>query len=249
MSTWTAAFSIFGVVALTLWLARLAAARGTVVAVPAALLLAVIGVVSNFRYELTFPALPLTLLALVLVPVSDLEHKAAGRRAKWLLGSAYAVGFVAVLVANRMTLRPRCAPVAGALFRRQRRARAGDGPDLRVQCRLQHPGDRSRNGPSPAEPAVGAHRRHLDPDAVVGPDGAGAGCELALVWGYGGRRQTESAGPEETRAQAVLCVLAAALLIAGGLGAAAVMSLSVRAQSLVAEMVKLFVDSAVTGPG
>ena len=92
VSTWTAAFSIFGVVALTLWLARLAAARGWVVAVPAALLLAGIGVASNYRYELTFPALPLTLLALVLLPVSDLEHRAAGRRAKWLLGSAYGRG-------------------------------------------------------------------------------------------------------------------------------------------------------------
>ena len=92
VSTWTAGFSIFGVVALTLWLARLAAVRGRVVGVPAALLLTVIGVVSNFRYELTFPALPLTLLALALLPVSDLDHRAAGRRAKWLLGSAYAVG-------------------------------------------------------------------------------------------------------------------------------------------------------------
>ena len=108
MSTWTAAFSIFGVVALTLWLARLAAVRGRVVAVPAALLLTVIGVVSNYRYELTFPALPLTLLALALLPVSDLEHRAAGRRAKWLLGSAYGVGFGAVLVANRMLVSDVC---------------------------------------------------------------------------------------------------------------------------------------------
>ena len=108
VSTWTAAFSIFGVVALMLWLARLAAVRGWVVAVPAAVLLTVIGVVSNFRYELTFPALPLTLLALAVLPVSDLEHRAAGRRAKWLLGSAYAVGFVAVLVANRMLVNDVC---------------------------------------------------------------------------------------------------------------------------------------------
>ena len=108
VSTWTAAFSIFGVVALTLWLARLAATRGWVVAVPAALLLAVIGVASNYRYELTFPALPLTLLALALLPVSDLEHRAAGRRAKWLLGSAYGVGFGAVLVVNRMLVSDAC---------------------------------------------------------------------------------------------------------------------------------------------
>ena len=67
-----------------------------------------IGVASNFRYELTFPALPLTLLALVLLPVSDLENRAAGRRAKWLLGSAYGIGFGAVLVVNRMLVSDVC---------------------------------------------------------------------------------------------------------------------------------------------
>ena len=123
VSTWTAAFSIFGAVALDAVARAPGRGPGWVVAAPAALLLTPIGVASNYRYEPTFPALPLTLLALVLLPVSDLEHRAAGRRAKWLLGSAYGVGFGAVLRVNRMMLSDVC-DGRRLLQRRQPLARA-----------------------------------------------------------------------------------------------------------------------------
>jgi len=247
-STWTAAFSIFGVVALMLWLTRLAAVRGRVVAVPAALLLAVIGVVSNFRYELTFPALPLTLLALVLLPVSDLEHRAAGRRAKWLLGSAYGVGFFAVLGANRMLLRDVC-----------------DGGDCYggVSIALE-PAMFRTFAVNVASTIPGTGREEvlallssvsIPADVIWTPTlwsvltALALVVTLALAWHGGGPRQAESAGPPQRRAQAVLCLIGAALLVAGGLGAAAVMSLSERSQAQINEVGELFRHSVVTWTG
>ena len=72
---------------------------------------------------------------------------------------------------------------------------------------------------------------------------------LALAWRGRALRQTDSAGPEQTRAQAVLCVIGAVLLIAGALGAAAVMSLSERAQRLLPEIGLLYRHSVVTWTG
>jgi hypothetical protein len=248
VSTWTAAFSIFGVVALTLWLARLAAARGRVVAVPAALLLIVIGALSNYRYELTFPALPLTLLALALLPVSDLEDRAAGRRAKWVLGSAYVLGFVPVLVANRMLLSEGCngggcyEGVSLALGRTMFRtfginvisSLPGTGRE-EVLALLNSESIRTDGTWTPTLWSV------LTALALV--------ATLALAWRASGPRQTESAEPEETRAQAVLCVVGAAILMAGALGAAAVMSLSERAQSYMSEIGLLYRHSVITWSG
>ena len=249
MSTWTAAFSIFGVVALTLWLARLAAARGWVVAVPAALLLAVIGVASNYRYELTFPALPLTLLALVLLPVSDLEHRAAGRRAKWLLGSAYGVGFGAVLVANRMLVSDACG--GGGCYSGVSLAL---GPTMFRTFAINVAS--SIPGTGREEVLALLRSESVPTDGLWTPTlwsvltALALVVTLALAWRGGSPRQTESAGPEETRAQAVLCVMAAALLIAGGLGAAAVMSLSERsADRRLHEIGELFRHSVVTWTG
>jgi len=248
VSTWTAAFSIFGVVALTLWLARLAVDRGRVVAVPAALLLTTIGVVSNFRYELTFPALPLTLLALVLLPVSDLEHRAAGRRAKWLLGSAYGVGFFAVFGATRMMLRDVCD--GGACYEG---VSIAFGPKMfqtfAVNVVSTIPGTgreevlallRAESIPTDAfwTPTLWSVLTAL---AVV--------ATLALAWYAGGPRRAESAGPQERRAQAVLCLMGGVLLLAGGLGPAAVMSLSERSQAQIYVIGELFRHSVVTWTG
>ena len=237
VSTWTAALSIFGVVALTLWLARLAAARGWIVAVPAALLLAGIGVASNYRYELTFPALPLTLLALVLLPVSDLEHRAAGRRAKWLLGSAYGVGFGAVLAVNRMLVSDACG--SGDCYSG---VSLSLGPTMfrtfAINVTASIPGTESIPTDGIWTPTLWSVLTAL---ALV--------ATLALAWRAGRPRRTEYAEPQETRAQVVLCLMAAALLILGGLGAAAVMSLSERSQTEIDGIGELFRHSVVTWTG
>jgi len=248
VSTWTAAFSIFGVVALTLWLARLVAVRGRVVAVPAALLLTLIGVVSNYRYELTFPALPLTLLALALLPVSDLEHRAAGRRAKWLLGSAYGVGFGAVLVANRMLVSDVCD--GGGCYSGVSLAL---GPTMFRTFGINVAS--SIPGTGREEVLALLRSESVPTDGIWTPTlwsvltALALLVTLALAWRDGGPRKTESARSEETRAQAVLCVLAAALLVAGGLGAAAVMSLSERSQRLLPEIGLFYRHSVVTWTG
>jgi len=248
VSTWTAAFSIFGMVALTLWLARLSAARGWVISVPAALLLLLIGVASNYRYELTFPALPLTLLALVLLPVSDLEHRAAGRRAKWLLGSAYGLGFGAVLIINRMLVSDACE--SGACY---------EGVSLSLGPTMFR--TFAINVVSSIPGTDREQVRALLASESIPTDGIGTPtlwsvlaalallATLALAWRGGGTRQTESAGQEETRAQAVLCMIAAALLMAGGLCVAAVMSLSGRAQGFMSEIGLFYRHSVITWTG
>jgi hypothetical protein len=248
VSTWTAAFSILGVVALTLWLARLAAARGWVVAVPAALLLTVIGALTNYRYELTFPALPLTLIALALLPVSDLEHRAAGRRAKWLLGSAYVVGFVPVLVANRMLLSDACG--AGGCYEGVSLAL---GPTMFRTFAINVVSSLPGTGRDEVLALLASESVPTDgtwtPTLWSVLTALALVATLAVAWRGGGPRHAESAGPEETRAQIVLCLIGAALLMAGGLGAAAVMSLSERAQSSMSEIGLLYRHSVVTWTG
>jgi hypothetical protein len=248
VSTWTAAFSIFGVVALTLWLARLTAVRGKVVAVPAVLLLIVIGVVSNYRYELTFPALPLTLLALVLLPVSDLENRAAGRRAKLLLGSAYCLGFLPLLIFNRLMLAPVCAD--GGCYSG---VSVSLGPEMFRSFGINVASSIPGIG---REPVLAFLRAESVPTAGVWTPtlwtvltALALVAVLVLAWRAGGHRATESADSEQTRAQVVLCLVGATLLMAGGLGAAAVMALSERGQTQVSEIGLLFRHSVVTWTG
>ena len=216
---------------------------------PAALLLAVIGVMTNFRYELTFPALPLTLLALVLLPVSDLEHRAAGRRAKWLLGSAYSVGFVAVLISNRMLVSDVC-----------------DGGGCYAGVRVSLGSTASRTfaiNVASSIPGTGREEVHdllrsesVPTDGIWTPTfwsvlvALALVVTLALAWRSRGPRLAESARPEETLAQAVLCLMGAALLVAGALGAAAVMALSDLGQRYMADGVGvLYRHSVVTWTG
>jgi hypothetical protein len=248
VSTWTAAFSIFGVVALTLWLARLVAVRGRVFAVVAALVLACVGVVSNYRYELTFPALPLTLLALALVPVSDLENRSAGRRAKWLLGAAYCVGFIPLLIANRLLLRSVCAD--GGCYTG---VTISLGPDMFRSFWINVAS--SIPGTGRARVLAFLRAESVPTAGTWTPTFWAVVTALALVaifvlaWRLLRHRQTEPAEPEETRTQAVLCLLGASLLIAGALGAAAVMALSERGQAHVSEVGLLFRHSVVTWTG
>ena len=247
--TWTAALSIFGVVALALWLARLTAARGSEVGLAAALLFVVVGVLTNFRSELTFVALPLTLAALAVVPVSDRHESAAGRRAKALVGSAYVVGFLPLLVANRMMLREVCA--SGACY---------EGVSLSVS-----PVMFKTFGINVLSSIPGTGRDEIlallraESVPVQGAwvptrwsvlTALGLVAALALAWRGGSFHRTKPhRDPEEKRVQAVLCLVGAAVLVLGALGAAAVMSLSRRAQEDISQVGILYRHSVVTWTG
>jgi hypothetical protein len=104
--TYGAVVSIFGVVALLLWLTRLYA-EGRY-RIPIVILLVLLALLTNFRYELVFTAVPLALIALLVVPVASGDRAAEGRRAKWVTGLAYVGVFLPVFVALRWYLRGQC---------------------------------------------------------------------------------------------------------------------------------------------
>lgn len=248
VSTWTAAFSIFGVVALALWLARLTAARGWAFGVPAVLVMALIGALTNYRYELTFPALPLTLIALALVPVTARSQQGAGRRAKWALGIAYVGGFLPLLIANRLMLRDVCSSdecyegVTLALGQEMFRTFG-----VNVVSSIPGTGWDQVLGPFREEgiPSDGLWTPTLW--SVLAALALVA--TLALAWRSAGPAATSADDPETTRSQTMLCLVAALLLLLGGLGAAAVMSLSAKAQSGMSEIGMLYRHSVVTWTG
>lgn len=110
VSTYTAAISIFGSVALLLWLTRLVAERSTTrMTAVAVVTLVLLALVTNFRYELVMPAVPVAAVALAIVPVTDRSQQAAGRRAKLITGAAYFGTFIPVFLATRYVLRSVCA--------------------------------------------------------------------------------------------------------------------------------------------
>jgi hypothetical protein len=208
----------------------------------------VVGGLTNYRYELTFVALPLMLTALAVVPVSDREHRVSGRKAKWLMGGAYVVGFVPVLVSNRMMLKNVCA--SGSCYQGVRPALdpvmfktfavniissvPGTGGRTISQL-LRAQGVSTRGIWSPTLWSVLAALVLL---AV-----------LAGAWWGTRPEQAEVApepDPEGAHAQAVLCAVSAALLILGGLGAAGVTSVSVGAQERMSHIGLLYRHSFTT---
>jgi hypothetical protein len=100
--TYGAVVSILGVTALVLWLTRLYA-EGRY-RFPIVLVLVLLAVATTLRYELVFPAAPLSLIALLLTPVAPTRLAAAGRRAKWMTGVSYVGVFMTFLVAQRVYL-------------------------------------------------------------------------------------------------------------------------------------------------
>lgn len=104
--TYGAVVSILGVTALVLWLTRVYA-EGRY-RLPIVLGLVALAVLTNFRYELVFTAAPLTLIALLLVPLTPADRAAEGRRAKWITGLAYVGTFTTLLVALRVYVRRVC---------------------------------------------------------------------------------------------------------------------------------------------
>ncbi len=233
VSTLTLPLSVFGVVALALWFARLGAERGGKVGVPAALTLLVVGGLTNYRYELTFLALPMVLIALVLLPVSSREHRSAGRRAKWLMGGAYVAGFVPLLIANRLMISRACA-------RTDCYVGVTPSPGLAMFKTFAVNVVSSVPGTGRTEIAGLLRSQGVSTDGVWTPTLWSALAALVVIavlaaaW-WGSRPQPAEAAPDEEsrHAQGVLCVVVAALLAVGGLGAAAIMALSRGAQESV----------------
>lgn len=104
--TFGAVVSILGVTALVLWLTRLYADGRY--RIPIVLVLVLLAVLTNLRYELVFPAAPLSLIALLLLPVTSTERAAEGRRAKWVTGISFIGVFVTILVVLRVYLHQLC---------------------------------------------------------------------------------------------------------------------------------------------
>ena len=177
--TYGAVVSILGVTALVLWLTRLYA-EGRF-RVPIVLVLVVLAVLTNLRYELVFPAGPLSLVALLLVPVTPTERAAEGRRAKWVTGISFVGVFMVVLVALRGYVRRVCGPTRRVLpgprsaCRGTSRVRSG-------RTSLERPGgDRS--------PCRGVRRGWgVSPEAMYTPTPwsvvVGGGMVVALLAGW-----------------------------------------------------------------
>lgn len=107
--TYGAVISIFGTVALLLWLTRLVATGSRRITIAAVVVLVLLGLVTNFRYELVFTAVPVAAVALAIIPVTARADRAAGRRAKLITGAAYFGSFVPLFIAIRIYLAHVCA--------------------------------------------------------------------------------------------------------------------------------------------
>ncbi|MGH8835601.1 MAG: hypothetical protein ACRDWG_11510 [Actinomycetes bacterium] len=108
VSTYGAVISIFGTIALLLWLTRLVASGSRRITIAAVGVLVLLGVSTNFRYELVFPAVPVAAIALAIIPVTARADRAAGRRAKLITGAAYFGSFIPLFIAIRLYLAHVC---------------------------------------------------------------------------------------------------------------------------------------------
>lgn len=109
VSMYGGVISIFGSVALLLWLTRLVATGSRRITIAAVAVLVVLGVTTNFRYELVFTAVPVAAVALAIIPVTTRADQAAGRRAKVITGAAYFGSFIPLFIAIRLYLAHVCA--------------------------------------------------------------------------------------------------------------------------------------------
>jgi hypothetical protein len=252
-STYGAVPSIFGVVALAVWLSRLSAEGGRRTLALAMTVMALIGLATAFRYELVFPAVPLTVVALLVAPVTELARQREGRRAKLLVGGAYVGAFLPAFAVTRWLLRNACSDggcyegvkpeFGGAMFRA-----------LGVNVLSSFPiGD---GGLTQSARAAGL------PDAVPGPTGwsvlVGLLIILALAcvwWAWRPETGSPATGDESPQAQpsvhaeARLLLVGAGLFLLGALGAAGVMSLSSRTQSVITELGILNRNAVATTTG
>jgi hypothetical protein len=250
-----AVISIFGVAALVLWLTRLYAERRyRVVTIVVLVLLAV---VTNFRYELTFVAVPLSVIALVLVPLTPGDRAADGRRAKWVTGLAYAGVFLPIFVAMRVYAQGQCAEggcYAGVTFRLSTDMLrtfwvnvvssvpgAGSGKAIEYVA-WSGTSTEGMYAPTPASILVAG----------------GMALALLLCWRLTGpaapRRASAASQPRDAeiscgREEAQLLAMGGALCLLGSVGAAAVMSLSEAPQQGITEVGLLYRHTVVSWAG
>ena len=234
--TYGAVLSILGITALVLWLTRLYA-EGRF-RIPIVLVLAFLAVITNLRYELVFPAGPLALIALLLVPVTPSQRAAEGRRAKWVTGLSFVGVFMAVLVALRVYLWEVCrdgcyegvqpslsTDIAGTFWLNFVSSVPGaTAPDVSDFVESWGISTEGMYTPTPWSLVVGATM------AVV------------LLVGWWSTRPAAAPAPIEADTtvdddiargadEGRLLAMAAVLCLLGALGAAGVMSLSVKAQT------------------
>jgi hypothetical protein len=236
--TYGAVASILGVTALVLWLTRLYA-EGRF-RIPIVLVLVCLAVLTNFRYELVFPAGPLSLIALILVPMTSVDRAAEGRRAKWVTGICFVGVFMTVLVVVRVYLRGLCES-------------GGCRTAVTPRLSLDIAGTFWQNVVSSVPGTTSSRVAEFVESWGISTDGMytptpwslviGGCMAIALLAGWWAARP--AASPEfDTPAEppvddgiargsdeARLLALAAVLCLLGALGAAGVMSLSVDAQS------------------
>jgi hypothetical protein len=237
--TYGAVVSILGVTALVLWLSRLYA-EGRF-RIPIVLGLVFLAVVTNFRYELVFPAGPLALIALLLVPVTSKERAAEGRRAKWVTGVSFVGVFMTMLVVLRVYLRQLCANDVGGCY-------LGVTPRLSWEIPSTFWDNLASSVPGTTAPRVVefVENSGISSDGMYTPTPwslvVGIVMALVLLAGWWSARAAGvhepviadeapvddgiARGSDEGR----LLAMAAVLCLLGALGAAGVMSLSVSAQ-------------------
>jgi len=234
--TYAAVVSILGVTALVLWLTRLYA-EGRF-RVPIVVVLVLLAVLTNLRYELVFPVGPLALIALLLVPVTPRDRSAAGRRAKWVTGISFVGLFMTLLVVLRVYLRRLCEAEGCYL---------GVTPQLSTDLVGTFWLNVVASVPGATAPRVAEFvaSRGVSTDGMYTPTPwslvVGASLALVLLAGWWATRSAPDPAPvgeapedddvargsDEGRLLAVGSVLC----LLGALGAAGVMSLSVNAQS------------------
>ena len=231
--TYGAVASILGVTALVLWFTRLYA-EGRF-RIPIVLVLLSLAVLTNLRYELVFPAAPLSLIALILVPLASADRAAEGRRAKWVTGTSFVGVFMAVLVVVRVYLRELCD--AGGCY-------AAATPHLSSRMAGTFWQNVASTIPGTTAPRVAefVETWGISTDGMYTPTpwslGIGGCVAIALLAGWWAARPAASpelATPAEPPVddgvargtdEARLLALAAVLCLLGALGAAGVMSLS-----------------------
>lgn len=238
--TYGAVISILGVTALVLWLTRLYA-EGRF-RIPIVLGLAFLAVLTNLRYELVFPAAPLSFIALLLVPVTSRLSAAEGRRAKWVTGISFVGVFMATLVVLRVYVRRLCEGDANGCY-------PGVTPHLSSEIAGTFWQNVASSIPGTTAPRVAEFVKSwgVSTDGMYTPTPWSlvlGGCmALVLLVGWWSTRPAASVeladvaepqvddgiarGTDEAR----LLMLAAVLCLLGALAAAGVMSLSVDAQS------------------
>lgn len=236
--TYGAVVSILGVTALVLWLTRLYAEGRFRLAI--VLVLVFLAVITNLRYELVFPAGPLSLIALLLVPVTPAQRAAEGRRAKWVTGISFVGVFAATLVALRLYIRELCEAQPCYL---------GVTPQLSLEMVGTLWQNVASSVPGTTAPRVVefVERWGISSDRMFTPTPwswvVGGVMTVVLLAGWWATRPAPAPelaegdetsaddgiarGPDESR----LLAMAAVLCLLGAVGAAGVMSLSVNAQS------------------